>query len=80
MVTFTVKVTDRHLTGDKVSIQQAHILSYVHGEMDSIELRDYNDNLLKVYKDRELAQLIGSAITRGRRRAENGDFYYLGDR
>lgn len=83
MVTCTIKSTEARLNSANISLQQDHIELYVQDRLFSIEHRDHNDNILKVYQGPELSRLIASAIARGRRYANTAhgtDIYYLGER
>lgn len=85
MVSCTIRVGDKHSKSDFASIQQEHVELYTAGKLFSILLCHKDSSLIKEYKDLELAKLIGSAISRGRRKGTNifngeTEFYFLGDR
>jgi len=83
MVTCLIKTKAAHTHSAHISIQQAHIKLFVEGELFSLELRDFEGNLIHTYTGAELARVIGTAIIRGRRTAETPrgpEYYYLGDR
>jgi hypothetical protein len=85
MVSCTIRVSDVHVHSDFVSIQQEHIELHLKGQLYSILVCTKSNELLKEYKGDELAELLGSAVARGRRQATNkftgaNEFYYLGSR
>lgn len=85
MVTCTVRVSEKYAQSEYVSIQQEHVELYTRGQLFSILLCHRDNSLIHEYKDLELARLIGSALSRGRRRGTNSftgetEFYFLGDR
>ncbi len=80
MITSIIRVTSKYVNSASVSIQHEHLDLYLKGQLYGILLCDMDMNLLKEYRDAELAKLLGSAISNGRRRASNGETYYLGNR
>jgi len=85
MVTCTIRVSERHEESSCVSIQQEHVELYIKGQLCSLIVCRKDGTFLREYKDHDLAKLIGSAISRGRRKGVNfftndTEFYFLGDR
>jgi hypothetical protein len=85
MVTCAIRISEKNEKSEFVSIQQNHVELYVKGQLYSIILWDKTGSVIKEYKDQELSQLIGSAISRGRRKGINAfndqtEFYFLGNR
>jgi hypothetical protein len=85
MISSVICISDKHRDSDFFSIQQEHVELHTSGSLFSIVLCDKDYTVLKVYKQDELAKLIGEAIANGRRLAVNKftdmtEFYYLAKR
>lgn len=85
MISSIVRVTEKHVQSQFVSLQQEHLELWARGQLYSICLFTRENLLIKEYKDKELAELLGSAISNGRRSGVNHftgntEFYYLGER
>lgn len=85
MISAIIRVSEKYVNSDHVSIQQEHIELYLSGSLYSVCLFTKDNEFLKEYRDRDLTRLIGSAVTNGRRSATNHftgaqEFYYLGER
>jgi hypothetical protein len=85
MISAIIRVGEKYAKSDFISIQQEHIKLYLEGSLYSVCLFTKENEFLKEYKDRDLQELLGSALANGRRTAVNHftgaqEFYYLGKR
>lgn len=83
MISSIVRVKDKYVDSNNVSLQPEHLNLYINGKLISIVLADTNDNIIAEFKGPALTQLMASAIANGKRTVETyrgTEHYYLGNR
>lgn len=75
------RIKQRNIDSSRVSLPQELISSYIQNVVHEVEVRcKETDQLLEKYNNKELEELMGSAIANGKNYTKNGQYYYLGNR